>query len=186
MELLAPAIEFIARSPALVIVVLTAIFFIIIYSSLASKRNRIHKSLSNIDAFLQYQLELMTNLFMHMDTAIDHEADVYTQFVKERTGFNQVRELFHNARTTGRGLVECDKAMSQFMQGARMTFENYPELRALDIVSDIMHQNTEMESQINASRRQYNSNVTIYRNAVQIFPNNLVAGIFRFTDTYEL
>lgn len=186
MEALAPVIEFVARNPIPFIAAIVVIFFVLIYNNLVAKRNRIDKSLSNIDTFLQQRLDLMTNLFMNMDTALDHEADVYAQVVKERTGFNQIKELYQTAKTTGKGLIECDKAISQFMQGARMTFENYPELKALDIVSDVMAENTNMENQINAARRQYNSNVTIYRNAIQMFPNNIVAGIFRFTDSYEL
>ena len=166
--------------------IIVIIFLVLIYNNLIAKRNRIDKSLSNIDTFLQQRMDLMTNLFMNMDTALDHEADVYTQIVKERTGFNQIKEMYQTAKDTGKGLVQCDTAMGQFMKGARMTFERYPELKALDIVSDVMHENVNMENQLNAARRQYNSNVTMYRNAIQMFPNNIVAGVFRFTSEHEL
>jgi LemA protein len=37
-----------------------------------------------------------------------------------------------------------------------------------------------MESQLQAARRIYNSEVNSYNNSVQMFPTNIIAGIFKF------
>ena len=49
-----------------------------------------------------------------------------------------------------------------------------------------MDANINIENQINAARRNYNNNVENFRNSIQIFPNNIFAGIFGFRDKYEL
>jgi len=158
----------------------------LIYNTLITKKNRVEKSLSNIDAFLQQRLDQMENLFILLDNALDHESKVYDDISRERTGFNQIKDVYQSDKTSAARLVQADSAMSSFLKGARATFERYPELNAIDTVEKVILDNVQIEMEINASRRQYNSNVTLYRNAIKMFPNNIVAIIFRFADTYEL
>jgi len=156
---------------------------IITYNNLTSKKNRVEKSLSNIDIFLQQRMDQMENLFTLLDNALDHETKMFDEISKARIGFNQIKEMYQFA---GAGVVEADQAMSSFLSEARLTFEKYPELKAINIVGDVIVENIQIETQINASRRQYNSNVTLYRNAIRMFPHVIIASMFRFTDNYEL
>jgi len=171
----------------LIIAGIVAILLIaLIYNNLISKKNRVEKSLSNIDAFLQQRLDQMENLFILLDNAFDHEATVYAEVSRERTGFNQIKNMYQSNKTSPAGVVQADNAMSSFLRGARATFERYPDINANKTVEKVMTENVQIETELNASRRQYNSNVTLYRNAIQMFPNNMIAAIFRLTDKYEL
>ena len=159
---------------------------ITIYNNLVSKKNRVEKSLSNIDAFLQRRFDQMENLFTLLDNALDHETKVFSEITRERTGFNQIKDMYQSDKTSNVGVVKADQAMGNFLRGARATFEKYPELKSIGTVEKVMAENVQIEIEINASRRQYNSNVTIYRNAIQMFPHNIIARIFGFNDNYEL
>jgi len=169
-----------------IIVGVAVVLIALIYNTLITKKNRVEKSLSNIDAFLQQRLDQMENLFILLDNALDHEAQVYADISRERTGFNQIKGMYQSDKTSPAGLVQADNAMSHFLSGARATFERYPELHAIDTVEKVMAENVQIETQLNAARRQYNSNVTLYRNAIQAFPNNIIASIFRLPNKYEL
>ena len=170
--------------------VFAAIFIIggmiTIYNNLIAKKNRVEKSLSNIDAFLQRRMDQMENLFILLDNALDHEAKVFGEVTRERTGFNQIKDMYQSDKTSDQGVVRADQAMNNFLKGARATFERYPELNTINAVEKVMTENVQIEIEINASRRQYNSNVMLYRNAIQMFPNVIVARMFGMADNYEL
>ena len=66
--------------------------------------------------------------------------------------------------------------------------EQYPQLRAADNFVRLQAQLAEIEDEIQASRRIYNSNVQIYNTRIQIFPNSLVAarGEFQPREFFEI
>ena len=61
-----------------------------------------------------------------------------------------------------------------------LTLENYPELKANEQFLNLQKNLTKMENQIQAARRIYNNEVEKYNNLINIFPNNMLASIFKF------
>ena len=59
--------------------------------------------------------------------------------------------------------------------------ENYPELRATENFQQLSRNLSELEDEIQASRRIYNSNVQAYNTKIQVFPNSMVANSGGFT-----
>ena len=57
----------------------------------------------------------------------------------------------------------------------RAISENYPELRATENFQQLSRELTELEDEIQAARRIYNSNVQSYNTKIQVFPNSIVA-----------
>jgi len=60
--------------------------------------------------------------------------------------------------------------------------ENYPELKASENFRELQRQLTETEDKIAYSRQFYNDTVLMYNNKVQMFPSNLMASLFKFTE----
>ena len=71
--------------------------------------------------------------------------------------------------------------LSQALGGLRVVAEQYPELRATENFQQLMRNLSELEDEIQASRRIYNSNVQAYNTKIQIFPNSVVASSGGFT-----
>ena len=71
--------------------------------------------------------------------------------------------------------------LSNALGGLRVVAEQYPELRATENFQQLQRQLTELEDEIQASRRIYNSNVQAYNTKIQVFPNSIVAGSGGFT-----
>ena len=70
----------------------------------------------------------------------------------------------------------------QLLGVVRATVENYPQLKASDNFLHLQRTLNELEEQISAARRAYNASVTDYNNAVQMFPTNIIAGMFNFKE----
>ena len=60
--------------------------------------------------------------------------------------------------------------------------ENYPELKASEQFISLQNNLVKMESQLQAARRIYNTDVQRYNSAIQTVPSNIVAGIFGFKE----
>jgi LemA protein len=60
--------------------------------------------------------------------------------------------------------------------------ENYPDLRATENFQKLQNELTEIEDEIQASRRIYNSNVQSFNTKIQVFPNSIIANNRGFTE----
>jgi len=66
--------------------------------------------------------------------------------------------------------------------------ENYPTLRATENFQQLTRNLSELEDEIQASRRIYNSNVQAYNTKIQVFPNSIIAnqGGFQAKEFFEI
>ena len=71
--------------------------------------------------------------------------------------------------------------LSQALGGLRVVAEQYPELRATENFQQLSRNLSELEDEIQASRRIYNSNVQAYNTKIQVFPNSVIANSGGFT-----
>ena len=71
--------------------------------------------------------------------------------------------------------------LSQALGGLRVVAEQYPELRATENFQQLSRNLCELEDEIQASRRIYNSNVQAYNTKIQVFPNSVIANSGGFT-----
>ena len=82
------------------------------------------------------------------------------------------------------GPEEAGKAETQRTQalgGLRVVAEQYPELRATENCQQLQRQLSELEDEIQASRRIYNSNVQAFNTKIQQFPGSIIANQGGFT-----
>ena len=75
----------------------------------------------------------------------------------------------------------AETKLSGALTDLRAVAENYPQLRATENFQQLMRQLSELEDEIQASRRIYNSNVQSYNTKIQQFPTSIVANQGGFT-----
>jgi len=81
------------------------------------------------------------------------------------------------------GVAEKGKAeglLSGALGGLRVAIENYPDLKANQNFLALQEELTSTENKISFSRQNYNDQVLFYNNKIQMFPSNIVAGMFGF------
>jgi LemA protein len=155
------------------VVVVLALIFILIRNSMIGSRNRVDESWSGIDVQLKRRHDLVPNLVESVKGYAQHERATFENVTKARA-----------AAMAAEGPAQASQAegmLSQALGGLRVVAEQYPELRATENFQQLMRQLSELEDEIQASRRIYNSNVMAYNTKIQVFPNSVVAGMGGFT-----
>jgi LemA protein len=155
------------------VVALIAVIFILIRNSMIGARNRVDEAWSGIDVQLKRRHDLVPNLVETVRGYAQHE----------RATFENVTEARARAMAA-QGPAEAGQAegfLSQALGGLRAVAEQYPDLRATENFQQLSRNLSELEDEIQASRRIYNSNVQSYNTKIQIFPNSVVAGMGGFT-----
>lgn len=163
--------------PGLVIVGVVFLLVLLIpvgmYNSLVGKRNQVHNIFATMDAMLKKRWDLIPNLVSTVKGYADHERGLF-EAVTEARAKAQSGQLNEQQK------VGLENSFMQLLGVVRATVENYPQLKASDNFMHLQRTLNELEEQISAARRAYNASVTDYNNAVQMFPTNLIAGMFNF------
>ena len=163
------------------LIILGVIFFFIVvipigmYNTLVGKRNQVHNIFGTMDAMLKKRWDLIPNLVSTVKGYADHERQLF-EHVTEARAKAQSGQLDDNQK------VGLENSFMQLLGVVRATVENYPQLKASDNFLHLQRTLNELEEQISAARRAYNASVTDYNNSVQMFPTNIIAGMFNFKE----
>ena len=159
---------------------LIIIWFIIIYNLFIKERNLMKEAWSGIDVQLKRRHNLIPNLVTTVKGYSKHERNLFEDITEKRAKSTQVDNI------KDKSAAETD--LSGMLKNLFAVVEDYPDLKANENFLDLQNQLTEIEDQIQLSRRYYNGTVRNYNIRVESFPNNIVAGIFKFKpeDFFEI
>lgn len=149
--------------------VLLALAYILVNNSLIGARNKCDEAWSGIDVQLKRRHDLVPNLVETVKGYAAHEQQTLTRV----TGARASAMAAENASPEQR--AQAESQLSSALGGIRAVAEQYPQLRAADNFLQLQAQLAEIEDEIQAARRIYNSNVQIYNTRRQVFPNAIVA-----------
>jgi LemA protein len=156
------------------LIVLVAIVYILMRNSIIAARNRVEESWSGIDVQLKRRDDLIPNLVESVKGYATHERKTFENVTKARSqamGASGVEEV-----------GKAENALSAALGQLRVVAEQYPDLRATENFQQLQNQLSELEDEIQASRRIYNSNVQSYNTKIQQFPMSIVAKQGNFGD----
>jgi LemA protein len=155
------------------VLLLIALIFVLIRNSMIGSRNRVDEAWSGIDVQLKRRHDLVPNLVETVKGYATHERETFERVTEARA-----------RAMAAEGPAQAGQAeglLSQALGGLRAVAEQYPDLRATENFQQLSRNLSELEDEIQASRRIYNSNVQAYNTKIQIFPNSIVAGMGDFT-----
>ena len=153
------------------IVVILVVAFILIRNSMIGSRNKVDEAWSGIDVQLKRRHDLIPNLVEAVKGYARHEQTVFEETTAARA--DAMRALGSNPRAE----AEAEAALSQALGGLRAVAEDYPDLRATENFQQLQRELSQIEDEIQASRRIYNSNAQSFNTQIQVFPNSIVASI---------
>ncbi|SFH14056.1 LemA family protein [Pedobacter insulae] len=156
-----------------IIAIAVLIFGIGIYNSLIGKKNQVANAFSAIDVMLKKRFDLLPNLVETVKQYMQYEGDTLTKITELRG------KAMGNSVSEGEKLA-LDTQIGTAVKGLMVSVENYPDLKANQNFLNLQSTWTESEEQIAAARRNYNSSVTSYNNAVMMFPGNMFAGMLGY------
>jgi LemA protein len=163
---------------ALIVVVVIALVVVFWYIStrngIIDQRNRVDESWSGIDVQLKRRHDLVPNLVETVKGYASHEQQVFENVTKARSDAMAAQSVDETAKT--------ESQLTRAMADLRAVAEDYPDLKATENFQQLSRNLSELEDEIQASRRIYNSNVQNYNTKIQQFPASIVAKQGNFTD----
>lgn len=163
-----------------VLVVLAVLWAISARNSMIRERNRVEESWSGIDVQLKRRHDLVPNLVETVKGYATHESEVFEKTTKARAEAMKAHDMSEAA--------DAESKLTSALADLRAVAENYPDLRATENFQQLSRNLSQLEDEIQASRRIYNSNVQKFNTKIQIFPNSVIANQsgFEAFDYFEI
>ncbi len=159
-------------TPIIIIVLLVIILAFIAgtYNKLIRLSNKAKQSKQGIDIYLKQRFDLIPNLVECVKAYAKHEKETLEKVTELRKDYDKDQSLKQGEIVNN----ELNKIIA--------IAESYPEIKASENYLNLQKNLSKMESQLQAARRIYNSDVTRYNIAIQTIPTNIIANLFGFKE----
>ena len=149
----------------LVVVGLVGLWFISTMNRFNVLKIKINEALSGIDVALTKRFDVLTKMW--------DLAKKYMEF--EQSTLEKVIKLRQSAKATVSDQQGLNAGLNEMASQLNVVLEQYPELRATENMQALQRSVTDVEEHLQAARRLYNSNVSIYNQSIVVFPASIVA-----------
>lgn len=147
---------------------------IVVFNRLVSIRNQVKNAWRNIDVQLKRRHDLIPNLVEVVKDYMSYEQETLEKVI-------QARSSAVNA-STPEDAIAAEGLLTGALGKLFALMENYPDLKANQNVANLMEELSSTENKIAFSRQHYNDSVMTMNNAIQVFPDRIVAGTFGFKE----
>ena len=164
----------------IILVVLAAVILwvIALYNGLITAKNRTEESFSDIDVQLKRRYDLIPNLVETVKGYMQHEASTLQKVTE---ALNLAMSLKENKAATLQEREQAENALSGTLKSLFALSENYPDLKASANFAKLQDELSDTENKIQAARRFYNGNVRDFNTKIQVFPDNIIANMLKFS-----
>jgi LemA protein len=169
---------------AIVVLGFLAVLFVIsAYNTLVTLRNRYKNAYSQIDVQLKRRYDLIPNLVETAKGYLQHERGTLEAVISARN--NAASANTRAAQNPGdpsamKDLSSAESALSGVMGRLFALSEAYPDLKANTTMMRLMEELTSTENKVSFARQAYNDSVMGYNTRREVFPSNIIAGMFNF------
>ncbi len=157
----------------LAILVIIIVTIIGMYNGLVQSRIKVDNAWSQIDVQLQRRFDLIPNFVETVKGYMSHEKETFEKIAALRTSWANAESVSDKAK--------LDDELSTTLKTIMAVSESYPELKANQNFSELSEELRNTENKISFARQFYNDSVTMYNTKLQVFPSNIIAGMFNFT-----
>ena len=156
-------------SISLAFLILILVVGVIINNQIIGLKNQTTQAFGSIEIYLKKRFDLIPNLVAMLNKYMAHEKEVLLKITELRSQTEKA-----NAPNEK---IEASNELTKLIGKLNINVENYPDLKADKQFRHLQFELTDIENQISAARRAYNSAVTFYNNKIQMFPASIIASI---------
>ena len=156
----------------LVILVPLVVFVITQYNSLVRLRNETKNAWAQVDVVLRRRYDLVPNLVETVKGYAAHERETLEAVIQARSGAIDASALAAQA--------DSENMLAGALRRRFALSEAYPALKADNNFMELQKELVQTEGLIGYARGSYNESVLAFNNKAQVFPSNIVAGMFNF------
>ena len=164
----------IALIVVIVLLVVVGGYLALTYNKLVRLRNRVETAWSQIDVQLKRRYDLIPNLVETVRGYASHERETLEAVVEARNQAIAAPDVQQQA--------QAENMLTGMLRQLFALSEAYPDLKANENFASLQAELTQTEEQIAFARRYYNERVLSYDNSIEMFPSNIVAGMFGFEE----
>ena len=158
-------VSYIIGGVVALVIILVIVWAISAWNSFQRLQVKVKEADSGIDVALTKRYDTLTKMMAVVKSFAKHEADLFTQVIKLRNGMSMAEKK------------EANQCMNDLMGKLNVVVENYPELRSARNYIQLKSAIRDAEEHLQAARRLYNANVSVYNQSIIVFPANLVNAI---------
>jgi LemA protein len=167
-----------------VVVVLGLIAFIVgVYNKLVTMRNRYKNAYAQIDVQLKRRYDLIPNLVETAKGYMAHERGTLEAVTAARNiayAASKAAAANPGDASAMKNLTAAESGLGGTLSRLMMVSEQYPDLKANQNMMQLTEELTSTENKISFARQAYNDSVMTYNTDREVFPSNLIAGMFNF------
>ena len=164
-------------------IVLFVLWAIGIYNGLVTARNGYKNAFAQIDVQLQRRHDLIPNIVETAKGYLKHERETLEAVIQARnsavTGLNAAKANPGDPAAMQQ-LGAAENQLTQTLGRLFALSEAYPDLKANQNMMQVTEELSSTENRVAFSRQAFNDSVMAYNNRREVFPNNIVAGMFGF------
>ena len=158
----------------LAVVVVAVLIVVGMYNKLVRLKKQVSNAWSQIDVQLKRRCDLIPNLVETVKGYAGHESSVFEKVTLARS---------NALAATGTGeKIAAETELTGVLRGLMVQVEAYPQLKANENFLHLQEELTSTENKISFARQHYNDTATNYNTAIALFPTNIIAGMFRFSE----
>ena len=167
---------------AVIVVIILGMFSFLkgTYNNFVTLNEQVKASWAQVENQLQRRYDLIPNLVETVKGYARHEKDVLVEVTNARAQVGGAKTVPDQIKANN----ELTGALSRLL----LVVERYPELKANQNFLSLQETLTSTENKIAFARQGYNDQVLFYNNKIQMFPSNIIAGMFSFVkrDFFEI
>jgi LemA protein len=155
-----------------------------IYNKLVTMRNRYKNAYAQIDVQLKRRYDLIPNLVETAKGYMAHERGTLEAVTAARNiAYAASKGAAANPGDSSavKNLMAAESGLAGTLSRLMMVSESYPDLKANQNMMQLTEELTSTENKISFARQAYNDSVMTYNTDREVFPSNLIAGMFNFT-----
>ncbi len=147
----------------IILIALVLVYLVMMHNSIVYAAMKVEESKSGIDVALSKRYAILTNMQESVKGYVKHESEVLQQVTKIRKEMSLQQ------------LSNANEQMNQLKSRLFALAESYPDLKASDLFRQFQDSIVDCEEHLQAARRFYNSNVTLYNKKLLMFPTSIIA-----------
>ncbi len=166
-------------TPLIIVIAIVVIFggwFVTLYNRFVRYVTRAKEAWADIDVQLKRRYDLIPNLINTVQGYAAHESKTLEAVVSARN--SAISAIEDHATVEQR--AEKENALSSTLKSIFALSEAYPDLKANQNFLNLQQELSDTENKIQSARRFYNGNVRDLNIAVDTFPSNIIARMFKF------
>ena len=152
------------------IVIILLLWIIGVYNAIVQGKNAVERSWAGVITQERQKNKILPELEKLVKEYKDFEGNVLEEISRLRSGMSKLS----SDKIDPQLLSMLETQTNTLLNGIRLQVENYPELKASEIYTNLMKELTEQQENIGAALRIFNQNVEAFNNLIQVFPNNLI------------